>query len=172
MKVGETTASLDPERPAGAADQGRLAAAELAGDQDDVAGPQLGGEPRPERLGRRGPVAELRRSTEEVELVRRPRSGDGADRGRRLASAGGSVASSPGSLAKSSRSVSTSDGVRSAAAGWSSGITKTVRPPSVCTCGVPRTRVIPVWLPVSSLVAKLPSVAITRGSISSIWRSR
>ena len=56
--------------------------------------------------------------------------------------------------------------------GASSGKTNTVRPPSSCTCGVPRTRVIPVWFPVSSFVAKLPSVAITRGSISSICRSR
>ena len=50
--------------------------------------------------------------------------------------------------------------------------TNTVRPPSSCTCGTPATRVIPVWLPVIFLVAKFPSVAITRGSIRSIWRSR
>ena len=37
---------------------------------------------------------------------------------------------------------------------------------------MPLTRVIPTWLPVIFLVAKLPRVAITRGSISSIWRSR
>ena len=42
---------------------------------------------------------------------------------------------------------------------------------SSCACGTPRTR-DPLRLPGSSLVAKLPSVQITRGSISSIWRSR
>ena len=31
--------ALDPERPAGAADQGRLAGADLAADDDDVTGP-------------------------------------------------------------------------------------------------------------------------------------
>ena len=69
-------------------------------------------------------------------------------------------------MAKSARRVSFTAGVRSAAAGWKSGSRKTVRPPSSCTCGVPRTLVIPAWLPLSSLVAKLPSVQTTFGSIS------
>ena len=41
----------DPEGPAGAADEGRLPGAELAGDGDDVAGAQLAREPRRRRLG-------------------------------------------------------------------------------------------------------------------------
>src|SRR5919201_1702637 len=49
---------LDAERAAGAADEGRLAGAELAGDRDDVAERERGGESRPEllRLGGRGGV--------------------------------------------------------------------------------------------------------------------
>src|SRR5919205_303202 len=43
----------DPERPAGAADEGRLAAAELAADGDDVAGPKLARERGGNRLGLR-----------------------------------------------------------------------------------------------------------------------
>ena len=42
---------LDPERPAGSPDQGRLAGAELAADEDDVAGPEQPGEQAAERLG-------------------------------------------------------------------------------------------------------------------------
>ena len=47
-----------------------------------------------------------------------------------------------------------------------------MRPPSSCVCGVPRTLVIPVGLPVSSFVAKLPSVQTTRGWISRTWSQR
>ena len=72
----------------------------------------------------------------------------------------------PGSSRSRHAAVSFTAGVRSAAAGWKSGSRKTVRPPSSCACGVPRTRVIPVGLPLSSLVAKLPRVQTTRGSIS------
>src|SRR5438874_1547493 len=42
--------SLDSQRPAGAADEGRLAGAELARDGDHVANPQHAGEPRGDRL--------------------------------------------------------------------------------------------------------------------------
>src|SRR5437868_10346978 len=42
----------------------------------------------------------------------------------------------------------------------------------VASCSAPWTRVIPVGLPESSLVAKLPSVATTFGSISEICRKR
>ena len=42
---------LDPERPAGSPDEGRLAGAELAADEDDVAGPEQPGEQGTERLG-------------------------------------------------------------------------------------------------------------------------
>ena len=48
----------------------------------------------------------------------------------------------------------------------------TQRPPIRCSCGVPRTLVIPVGLAVSSLVEKLPRVQITRGWISSTCFSR
>ena len=53
-----------------------------------------------------------------------------------------------------------------------SGSRKIVRPPSSWTCGVPRTLVIPTGLPVNSLVAKLPSVQRTRGSISRTCSNR
>src|SRR5919201_3346904 len=46
------------------------------------------------------------------------------------------------------------------------------RPPIVVSCSSPCTRVMPVGLPESSFVAKLPSVATTRGQISSILRHR
>ena len=46
------------------------------------------------------------------------------------------------------------------------------RAPSSCTCGRPCTLVIPRCERVSSFVAKLPSVQITFGSISSILRCR
>ena len=122
-------------------------------------------------------VSTLRRST--GRLTRRSR----ADRRGRRRLGGGLLARAPlpalrrgtararlasraGIVAKSSRSVSFTAGVRSAAAGWKSGSRKTVRPPSSCTCGVPRTLVIPVGLPLSSLVAKLPRVQTTVGSIS------
>ena len=42
---------LDPERPAGAAHERRLARAELAPEQDDVTGPKQAGERAAERLG-------------------------------------------------------------------------------------------------------------------------
>ena len=60
----------------------------------------------------------------------------------------------------------------SAAAGWKIGYSRTARDPSTRTSGCPCTRVIPAGSSRSSLVEKLPSVQITLGSISSIWRSR
>src|SRR5438105_1421807 len=45
----------DAERAARAAHEGRLAGAELAAHDDDVAGAQVIREPRPDRLGPRGP---------------------------------------------------------------------------------------------------------------------
>ena len=51
-RVGRARHGLrDAERPAGAADERRLAAAELAGDEDDVARLEARGDARGERLG-------------------------------------------------------------------------------------------------------------------------
>ena len=49
--VGLVTGPFDPERAGGAADERRLAGAELARDRHDVARPQVGGEPGSELLG-------------------------------------------------------------------------------------------------------------------------
>ena len=45
-------------------------------------------------------------------------------------------------------------------------------PPRTTSCSRPCTRVIPSGLPERSLVAKFPSVQITFGRISAIWRKR
>ena len=82
-----------------------------------------------------------------------PRAGPGSSRSRRAASPSPPACAAP-------------------RPGGSSGSRKTVRPPSSCTCGVPRTLVIPTGLPVSSLVAKLPSVQTTLGSISRTCSNR
>ena len=115
---------LDAERPAGAADQGRLArrrARPLT--SDDVAGleaarrarrPAPRSRPRRRSLGgslsRRGPSCSSRAGREPAARLARPR----APRPERRAAA---ARAAPGSPAKSSRSVSATAGVRSAAAG-------------------------------------------------------
>ena len=48
----------------------------------------------------------------------------------------------------------------------------TGRPATSCSCGLPQQRVIPVGDWVISFVAKLPSVQMTLGWISWIWRIR
>ena len=53
MNVGLVTDAVDPERAAGAADERRLAGAELALDQHDIAGRKSRRELRGERLGLR-----------------------------------------------------------------------------------------------------------------------
>ena len=54
MNVGLVTDAVDAERPAGAAHERRLAGAELALDEHDVAGREPRGQLGGERLGLRG----------------------------------------------------------------------------------------------------------------------
>src|SRR5680860_1277704 len=174
---GRGDRALDPERPAGPADQRRLARAQLAADDDHVAGAEAGGDPRAGGFGF-GSGAALDRLHAQPNMSSWSAGGcGGPGAGASSISSGadapgGGPASSRGSSSKSSRSVSFTAGVRNAAAGWKSGTRKTVRPPSAHTCGVPLTLVIPVGSPLSSLVAKLPRVQTTRGSISRTCSNR
>ena len=124
VKVGEAIGPLTPSAAAGAADEGRLAAAELAADEDDVSGlePQRpSARPRPRSAS--GPSVSSAVNCEQVELTVRTR----ARRirilrlvGARRAAPGPAAArrAAPAAWRSRSRRRSSTDGVRSAAAGW------------------------------------------------------
>ena len=130
--------------------------------------------PGPSPDATRAPSASVSAGEVVRSVNRRGRAG--RPRAPRAASSAGSapgvhrLARAPPGRARAARAASRSPGAGSRRAtgcagpppDGSSGSRKTVRPPSSCTCGVPRTFVIPVGLPVRSFVAKLPSVAITR----------
>ena len=115
----------DAELAARSPDQRRLAGAELTADEHHVARPQAGGEPRADRLASppgRSFAPRVNRTGRADPRAARPGSLRAPRRCGARASSGRGRSISSGSLAKSSRRVSTSDGVRSAAAGCSRGM--------------------------------------------------
>ena len=127
-----------------------------------MAGPESSGDPRSQRFGlRRAPALKLL-----PPLSRRSRAGrPGAAMGRRSPrsprpsrAAMAAPASRAGMRSKSPRRASFTAGVRRAATGVE-GQQEDRATPSSCTCGAPRTLVIPAGLPLSSLVAKFPQRA-------------
>src|SRR5262249_19310889 len=118
---------LDAERAGGAADEGRLARAELSGDQDDVAGVQRLGQARGEglRLGGRAGFSgdhEARAGAAAIRPPRAPRPAGRAGSGRSPCAAApwGRRSSAPAPPAASS-----SAAAGSSAAAWSSGASST-----------------------------------------------
>ena len=114
-----------------------------------------------------------RRSSEEVELVVARRLGVAASAGPASWLGLGSGSASRRAAWRSPRAGSLEATACAAPPpGGSSGKTNTVRPPRRVHLRTAVNPGDPGRLPVSSFVAKLPRVAITCGSISSIWRSR
>ena len=179
---------VDPERAAGAADERRLARAELARDEDDVTGR--------EQRGRAGPPnasvssAEPRLELEHAAQKRPSCTGCRSRPSARGDAGGASSATGTRACVESTRPASppaeqlrqprdvllerrrASTACRARRPGGRAGRATTRRPPSVTSCSCPWTRVIPSARPESSLVAKFPSVATTRGRTSSICRKR
>ena len=180
MNVGEVTGLARRRAPGRRRGQGRLARAELAADQHDVAGRELGREACAERLGLGGAAGAFR-----LPVRRRGRAGRASGA---AATARGISATVSASSAVSSRRLRSS---RSRSAAKSSRSVSTQRRRAqrrrrveqrhhehrraaervdlrrAADLGDPG-----LALPVISFVAKLPSVAITVGWISSIWRSQ
>ena len=168
----------DPQGPAGAADQRRLAGPQVARDDDDGTRAEPGGDLGPDRFGFLGRVGRGG-SPEEAHLlfVGRPRGIAGVrllgrlltvlrldSRDRRRAARGSSRSPRAGSPSP--------PGCAGRPPGGRAAAGRPARPPSSWTWGVPRTLVIPVGLPLRSLVAKFPSVQTTVGSISCTCSNR
>ncbi len=114
MNVGLVTGPVDAERTARAADEGRLARAELARDRDDVADVEQGGE--------RAAIASVSSGEDEVQLhaaaQKRPswhgldvgdgrrRRGPGLERSRRRHGRGGASRTRPSSAGMRAKSYS------------------------------------------------------------------
>ena len=173
----------DAERPARSADECRLARAELAGDRDDVAGPQ-----------KRRPGETQRASVSSAEAVVDATSTIARRRlVSRTARAGPARAGSAGSWRRRRRRaprarIDVPEQRREAAeigrehlehprrvergSRMEERIEHDAQAAERDLLLLPWTRVIPSGLPERSFVAKLPSVATTCGWISSIWRKR
>ena len=187
MNVGLVTGRLDAERAAGAADERRLARAELAGDRDDVAGaraPAASRAPSASVSSARGASrpttlvsVAARAASEEAELNRLGRlRGLGRRlarrRDRRPAARRPTRPSSSGSRAEVG--LEHVEHPRRVERGrrMEERVEQHARAAEDDLLLAAVHRVIPTGLPESSFVAKLPSVATTFGRISSICRKR
>ena len=112
-----------------------------------------------------------RRELEQVELLGR-RARPPAPARAASSGAGSARRGAPAGARSRPRAPSASPACRAPRPGGRADRAGRSRPPIVVSCSWPCTRVIPSGRPERSFVAKLPSVATTVGSISSIWRKR